>query len=149
MDSRVRSGSWVTSRPPPPWGVYEATLRGRSSIFRPSSSISAWGNRLTRYEKRDSRASTPGKRRPLTAAPPSSSRRSRTSTERPARLSNVAATRPLWPPPTTTTSWWALGTGHGPGAQRGLDPLEGQLDLVQILGPQRPFQGGLGGHGHG
>src|SRR3954468_7966678 len=48
-----------------------------------------------------------------TAAPPRSPARSSTSTERPARASSVAATRPLWPPPTTTTSY----------APKGSDPI--------------------------
>src|SRR6202034_4162766 len=52
----------------------------------------------------DTRASIPGHGEPDTAAPPTASRRSSTITDRPARASRVAATRPLWPPPTITTS---------------------------------------------
>src|SRR3954469_1658768 len=47
----------------------------------------------------------PGHGRSETAAPPTWSRRSSTSTERPARASSAAATSPLWPPPMTTTSY--------------------------------------------
>src|SRR4051794_37535623 len=50
------------------------------------------------------RASTPAHGRSETAAPPTWSRRSRTSTERPARARIAAATRPLWPPPMITRS---------------------------------------------
>ena len=62
------------------------------------------GSRLTRYEYRDSRASTPSKACADTAAPPTWSRRSSTRTRRPARARYAAATRPLCPPPTMTTS---------------------------------------------
>src|SRR3954454_5875642 len=51
------------------------------------------------------RASTPSHGRSDTAAPPTSSRRSRRTTERPARASIAAATSPLWPPPTIHTSY--------------------------------------------
>ena len=41
----------------------------------------------------------PGTISSVTAAPPSTSRRSRTTTRMPARARYAAVTRPLWPPP--------------------------------------------------
>ena len=46
----------------------------------------------------------PGKISSVTAAPPSTCRRSTTSTLRPALARYAALTRPLWPPPITITS---------------------------------------------
>src|SRR5687768_9384126 len=51
----------------------------------------------------------PGKTSSVTAAPPSTWRRSRTSTLRPARARYAAAVRPLWPPPMITTSYRTSG----------------------------------------
>ena len=45
-----------------------------------------------------------GKISSVTAAPPSTCRRSTTSTLRPARARYAALTSPLWPPPITITS---------------------------------------------
>src|SRR3954454_16950271 len=49
-------------------------------------------------------ARTPGHSSSVTHAPPTISRRSKTSTDRPARARYAAATSPLWPAPTTTAS---------------------------------------------
>src|SRR5262245_20506334 len=46
----------------------------------------------------------------VTAHPPSSSRRSSTSTFRPARARYPAVTSPLCPPPTTITSYFGIGS---------------------------------------
>src|SRR5262249_26744534 len=48
----------------------------------------------------------PGKTSSVTAAPPSTCRRSRTTTLRPARARYAAAVRPLCPPPITTASYF-------------------------------------------
>ena len=50
----------------------------------------------------------PGKISSVTAAPPSTCRRSSTSTRLPARARYAALTRPLWPPPMTMTSYCLL-----------------------------------------
>ena len=47
----------------------------------------------------------PGNTSSVTAAPPSTCRRSSTSTRRPARARYAACVRPLWPPPITITSY--------------------------------------------
>ena len=47
----------------------------------------------------------PGANSSVTQAPPTISRRSSTTARRPARVSEKAATSPLWPPPTTIASW--------------------------------------------
>ena len=57
----------------------------------------------TTYEQTEKRK--PGKTSSVTAAPPSTWRRSSTSTFRPARARYAAFTRPLWPPPTTIASY--------------------------------------------
>src|SRR3954454_5936485 len=49
-------------------------------------------------------ARTPGHSSSVTHAPPTISRRSKTSTDIPARARYAAATSPLWPAPTTTAS---------------------------------------------
>src|SRR6266511_2301358 len=49
-------------------------------------------------------ARTPGHSSSVTHAPPTMSRRSKTSTSSPARARYAAATRPLWPAPMTTAS---------------------------------------------
>src|SRR3954471_13368647 len=49
-------------------------------------------------------ARTPGHSSSVTQAPPTMSRRSKTSTDSPARARYAAATSPLWPAPTTTAS---------------------------------------------
>ena len=53
--------------------VYEATRRDRSCRSSPSSATTWSGSSETRYEYRDTRASTPGNSRALATAPPSSS----------------------------------------------------------------------------
>src|SRR6185312_7340775 len=69
-----------------------------------SSSMMRCGSRLTRYQYRESRASTPAKASAETAAPPTWSSRSSSVTRLPACARYAAATRPLCPPPTMTTS---------------------------------------------
>src|SRR3954453_16316636 len=49
-------------------------------------------------------ARTPGHSSSVTDAPPTMSRRLKTSTDRPARARYAAATSPLWPAPTTIAS---------------------------------------------
>src|SRR4051794_39654022 len=57
--------------------------------------------------KRCAQADTrkPGANSRVTAAPPTSSAASRTSTDRPPRARYVAQTSPLWPAPTTMQSY--------------------------------------------
>src|SRR6266446_10645995 len=50
----------------------------------------------------------PGKTSSVTAAPPSTCRRSSTSTRLPARARYAALTTPLWPPPMTMTSYFVF-----------------------------------------
>src|SRR5215471_15011807 len=52
----------------------------------------------------------PGNTSSVTAAPPSTWRRSSTSTLRPARARYAAAVRPLWPPPMTIASYCDIRT---------------------------------------
>ena len=54
----------------------------------------------------DREAGSPGKTSSVTAAPPTTWRRSSTSTFRPARARYAAAVRPLWPPPMTIASYF-------------------------------------------
>ncbi|GAA1032770.1 hypothetical protein GCM10009565_79650 [Amycolatopsis albidoflavus] len=68
-----------------PTGVYDDIRRLRNWMSSPNSATIRLGNKLTRYEYRDNRTSTPGKARNDTAAPPISARRSSTATDRPAR----------------------------------------------------------------
>src|SRR3954453_23944494 len=87
------------------------------------------------------RASTPSHGRSDTAAPPTWSRRSRTTTERPARASSAAATSPLWPPPTMHTSYkeFRLPSSHarssGDGAFERLEQL--RIRLAGRVGDRR------------
>src|SRR3954465_15711270 len=95
------------------------------------------------------RASTPGQGCSETAAPPTWSRRSSTSTERPARASSAAATSPLWPPPMTMTSYTRaqrLEQLHERLPRRLGDRLIGHLaaDHVDALGEPRVLARGLG-----
>src|SRR6185369_14032236 len=60
----------------------------------------------TTYEQTENL--NPGKTSSVTAAPPSTCRRSRTSTFLPARARYAALTRPLCPPPITTTSYFLV-----------------------------------------
>ncbi|CAH0326465.1 hypothetical protein SRABI128_05355 [Microbacterium sp. Bi128] len=88
-EAAVAAASWVSIRMPRVGsdgsGVYEEYLRRRRSMRSPRSSMIFCGSRLTRYEYRDSRASTPGHGRSDTAAPPTASCLSRITTDRPAR----------------------------------------------------------------
>ena len=61
-------------------------------------------SRETTYEQTENLK--PGKTSSVTAAPPSTYRRSSTSTRLPARARYAAFTRPLWPPPMTMTSYF-------------------------------------------
>src|SRR3954452_21319622 len=69
--------------------------RSSSSMIRPRKSDSVYA---------PGEARTPGHSSSVTHAPPTISRRSKTSTDSPARAKYAAATRPLWPGPTTTAS---------------------------------------------
>ena len=60
-------------------------------------------SRLTTYEKTENLK--PGTISSVTAAPPTSGRRSSTTTFRPARARYAAATRPLCPPPMMIASY--------------------------------------------
>jgi hypothetical protein len=59
-------------------------------------------NNETTYEKTEKRK--PGNASSVTAAPPSTCRRSSTTVFRPARARYAALTSPLWPPPITIAS---------------------------------------------
>ena len=112
-------------------GVYDEYGRGASRTVAPRSSRMRAGSRLTRYEYRDSRASTPSKICDDTAAPPTCCSRSSSRTRRPARARYAAATRPLCPPPTMTAS-----TSRGSAA---ISSAQVALDLVG--GPHRRVAG--------
>src|SRR5689334_15518681 len=73
--------------------------RGRSR-----SRMISGRNSDTTYEQTENLK--PGKTSSVTAAPPSTWRRSRTSTLRPPRARYAAQVRPLWPPPITIASYF-------------------------------------------
>src|ERR1043166_6749025 len=85
----------------PSSGRISSPCRGRSS-----SRIISGRSRETTYEQTENLK--PGNTSSVTAAPPSTYRRSSTSTRLPARARYAAFTRPLWPPPITMTSYLLL-----------------------------------------
>src|SRR6266849_7208833 len=82
----------------PSSGRISRPCRGRSS-----SRIISGRSRETTYEQTENL--NPGNTSSVTHAPPSTCRRSSTSTRLPARARYAALTRPLWPPPMTMTSY--------------------------------------------
>src|SRR5204862_6739465 len=70
-------------------------------------------NRDTTYVQTEKR--NPGNTSSVTAAPPRTWRRSRTSTLRPARARYAEAVRPLWPPPITMASYFIPEMADGEG----------------------------------
>src|SRR3954452_7911040 len=91
-----------------------------------SSSMIRRGSRLTRYEYRESCASTPGNAWADTAAPPNWSSLSSTITRLPAWARYAAAVSPLCPPPMMATSYRAgalTRSGRRLRAAGGVDPL--------------------------
>src|SRR5437588_1199077 len=82
----------------PSSGSISNPCRGRSS-----SRMISGRRRETTYEQTENLK--PGKISSVTAAPPSTCRRSSTSTRLPARARYAALTRPLWPPPMTIQSY--------------------------------------------
>src|SRR3954447_17867643 len=69
-------------------------------------------NRDTTYEHTENL--NPGKTSSVTAAPPRTWRRSRTTTFFPARARYAAVVRPLWPPPITIASYFVLEAAISP-----------------------------------
>src|SRR6266705_1901873 len=103
-------------------------------------------SRETTYEQTENL--NPGKTSSVTHAPPSTCRRSSTSTRLPARARYAAVTRPLWPPPITIASY-CFATRRPPRPRNARPIARGRAGVREVTGEGlnrlSPVRPGLGG----